>query len=319
MSIFASIDIGTHTARLLVAEKTPSQGLIRPLTRQRAYIRLGDGFENGGSGMISPGAVERTLKVLGVFADISEKFHVDRVFAVTTGVVRKAANRDDFLNLIYEQTGIRATVITGEQEAEFTGKGVLHSLNISGRPSMIFDLGGGSTEFLFHNSGVKVVKSLPLGAMILTQKFFRFDPPGERALTSLSNYILEAIEHAFANDKIPGENVLLVGTGGTVTTLAAMIYGMQEKDITPERVDGVRLKRGPLEDLFARMKTMTIEERMKLPGLDRDRAGVLPAGAMVVLGLLYYFKASQMVVCLSDLLEGILITHLEEGEGDDGE
>jgi exopolyphosphatase/guanosine-5'-triphosphate,3'-diphosphate pyrophosphatase len=176
---------------------------------------------------------------------------------------------------------------------------------------MIFDLGGGSTEFIFGGNEATEVKSIPLGAMTLTQRFLNSDPPEENNLKALERFVDEALLAVSPKKKFSGDDCLVVGTGGTVTTLAAMIHGLDVKDISPDRMNGLNLERERLEELFSGMRTMTIRERMKRPGLDRGRADVILAGSMVVIRILHSFKCLQMVVCLSDLLEGILIANLE--------
>jgi exopolyphosphatase/guanosine-5'-triphosphate,3'-diphosphate pyrophosphatase len=316
MKNLASIDIGSHTARLLVAQKVGYSRPFRPLFRERAYIRLAEGFDDQGEKMIKPEAIDRALNALEDFAAIVRKFNVENTYAVSTGVVREAANRDYFLNLIYDQTGIEVKAISGEEEARLTGKGVLHSLEIQGRPYMIFDLGGGSTEFFIGEKEERIVKSIPLGAMILTQKFLNSDPPGEEAIESLVKHVDKVLQKTFSWNNHSASDFLPVGTGGTVTTLAAMIYGIHTRDINPERMNGLILERERLEDLFSRIKTMTIKERLKRPGLDQGRADVILAGSLVVIRVLHFFNAFQMMVSLSDLLEGILIAYLQ-GEEDE--
>lgn len=311
MTNFASIDLGSHTARLLVSQKIGPSGVLRPLVRKRVYTRLAEGFDDQGRKTIKQEAIDRTLNALQDFASITKKFNVDSPFAVSTGVVRKAVNKDRFLNRIYDHTGINVKVISGEEEAHLTKKGVLHSLNIRGGPFMIFDLGGGSTEFIFGGNEATEVKSIPLGAMTLTQRFLNSDPPEESRLKALERFIDEALSDVSPPKKKTGDGCLVVGTGGTVTTLAAMIYGFDVKDISPDRMNGLNLERERLEDLFSGMRTMTLRERMSLPGLDQGRADVILAGSMVVIRILHSFKCLQMVVCLSDLLEGVLIASQE--------
>ena len=311
----ASIDIGSHTARLLVSEKIGPPGLIRPLLRKRAYIRLAEDFNLEGKETIRPEAVERTLKALEDFASIVRGFRVESTHAVCTGVVREAENRDDFLSLIYDHTGIKAKVISGEKEARLTEKGVLHSLNIEGGPFMIFDLGGGSTEFVYGEQEDRRVKSIPLGAMVLTQRHLSSDPPEDKQIGALIGEVDGVLQEAFPENAYSGGDGLLVGTGGTVTSLAAMIHDIDVEKISPDRMNGLILRRQHLEGLFVQMKTMTIDERIKLPGLDRGRADVILAGCMVVIRILHFFKSLQLVVSLSDLLEGIMIAYLK-GEKD---
>jgi exopolyphosphatase/guanosine-5'-triphosphate,3'-diphosphate pyrophosphatase len=157
----ASIDIGSHTARLLIADKSGPQGILRPLIRKRDYIRLSEGFDRAGEKTIQPNAIDRTLDALKGFSQTLKTFDVGSVHAVATGLFREAANRDEFLDRIYESTGIRVRTITGDEEALLTGKGVLNALDIRKKPFIIFDLGGGSTEFLSGRGGRQTVRSIP--------------------------------------------------------------------------------------------------------------------------------------------------------------
>ncbi len=306
-TVLASIDIGSHTARLLVCEKTVSTKGIRPLLRKRAYIRLAEDFTSQGKRAIHPEATERALKALGEFASIIKEMDVGSVRAVCTGVVREAENRNDFLNLIFERTGIRAHVLSGGEEARFTAKGVLHALSIQGQFSMIFDLGGGSTEFIRGEGDFQKTQSLPLGTMVLTQRYLVSDPPGEEEMGALERDVDDILTRAFPEGCLEGDGPV-VGTGGTVTTLGAMLHHMDIEEISPERMNGLILRRGELEDLFERLKAMTFDERLRLQGLDRGRADVIPAGCGVVLRILQFFKAREMLMSLSDLLEGMVLS-----------
>ena len=305
-TILASIDIGSHTARLLVCQKTGFSKGIRPLLRERTYIRLAEDFAFQGKRIIQPEATERALKALGEFASIAENMGVEKIRAACTGVVREAENRDDFLNQIFERTGIKAHILSGDEEARLTARGVLHSLSVQGRVSMIFDLGGGSTEFIYGERDLQKTQSLPLGAMVLTQRYLVSDPPGEEEMGALEQEVDDILGRAFPEGHVEGDG-LVVGTGGTVTTLGAMLHHLDIEEISPKRMNGLRLRRGQLENLFARLKAITFEERLTLQGLDQGRADVIPAGCAMVLRILRFFKAHEMVVSLSDLLEGLAI------------
>ena len=300
----ASIDIGSHTARLLIAEKTGGSKLFRPLVRKRAYIRLAEDFKGG---LIKREAMDRAVAALEDFVSESRRLRVDTIRAISTGVVRNAGNKDRFLDLISKRTGIPVAVISGEEEARLTGKGVFYALNMHGRPFVIFDLGGGTTEFVFGQDKRTEVRSIPLGAMVLTQKYLKRDPPEEKNLRKLEKYIAKTLEDAFASKFPKGEERLLVGTGGTVTTLAAMIQGIESEDIGPGNIHGLLLKREEIVGLLPRISTISLAERLKLKGLDRGRADVIVAGAMVVGGILEFFNSPGMVVSFSDILEGILV------------
>ena len=312
----ASMDIGSHTARLLVAQRMGAPELFEPLFRKRIYIRLALDFHSDVKGTLKPEAMARALNALEDFASVARKYGVENTHAVCTGVVREASNKDEFLSLVYKRTGIEAEIISGEQEASLTEKGVLHALGTRNRPSMIFDLGGGSTEFIYREGDSREVKSIPLGALVLTQKYVTSDPPKKESLEALCSQVDRLLKGSFSEYPCPRMDGPLVGTGGTVATLAAMIYAIDTEEIRPERMNGLILEMEPLENVFARIITMTTHERLKLSGLDLGKADVIPAGCLAVIRILRFFKSPRIVVCLSDLLEGMLIAY-SKGEKDE--
>jgi exopolyphosphatase/guanosine-5'-triphosphate,3'-diphosphate pyrophosphatase len=316
-TILASIDIGSHTARLLVCQKTGVSKGIRPLLRERAYIRLAEDFTSHAKRTIQPEATDRALKALGEFASIVEKMGVTNIRAVCTGVVREAENRDDFLKQIFDRTGIQAHILSGEEEARLTARGVMQTLSVQGRISMIFDLGGGSTEFIFVEEDHQETQSLPLGAMVMTQRYLVSDPPGEEEMGALEQDVDDVLSRAFPEGGLDGDG-RIIGTGGTVTILGAMLHHMDIEEISPKRMNGLKLRREQLEGLFERLKVMTFDERLKLQGLDRGRADVILAGFVIVLRILRFFEAREMMVSLSDLLEGLAIENSDFGVENSG-
>ena len=228
--------------------------------------------------------------------------------AVATGVVREANNQAAFLRAIRDHTGIEVKTISGEEEAFLTGLGVRHALQILDEPFVIFDLGGGTTEFLIGVKGGAQAFSLPLGAAIYTHRFFRSDPPGTREIAGLEKEAV-AVLQAFHGPR-PLEGRLLVGTGGTVTTLASLIHKIGVDEISPDRMNGLTLAMTDLEALLTKMKKMARQERVELLGLDPERADVILAGFLMVMVIMRRFQSSELKVSLSDLLEGTLIDFL---------
>lgn len=312
----ASLDIGSFTARLLIARKIDSPGLFRPLARKRAYIRLAEGFEGRGSERIRPEAIERTVDVLKEFSRSAKEYGVETIWAVTTGVVRRAANRDRFLRLLQDETGLKVKLISGEDEAVLTLKGVTHALDIKNESTVIFDLGGGTTEVILSREGNMEIRSLPLGAALLSEKFLVPDPPDGDQIRGLEDFIDRELEKTLFRDRYSSENGNLVGSGGTVTTLAAMISQTDVRDITPEKLNGFILDQSRIQCLFEHIKSVPVSKRLELPGLDEERAEVILAGTAVVLRILEYFQSREMTVCCSDILEGILISCLKGDENE---
>ena len=275
------------------------------MARKRAYIRM---VEETGHKVIGSAAIGRALNALEDFSRLMEDLNVRFIHAVATGVGREAHNRDEILGRIYERTGILVKPISGSEEALLTGKGVRDSLNIRAEPYLIFDLGGGSTEFLLGRKEGQTVRSIPLGALALTREFLKSDPPKEDELEALSGRMDEALRQVPGAD--PGSGPLtMAGTGGTVTTLGAMLHGIPVEEISPERMNGLILERRQLDGLSREMRNLSLDKRARLPGLDRERADVILAGVLLVIRILDFFQAPKLFVSLSDLLEGLLIDH----------
>ena len=297
----AAIDIGSMTARLLVAEQAATEGMFRTISRGRGYIRLGEGFEEPEKATIKPDAIERTLNVLGDFVSITEASQVDSMRAVATGVLRAARNGEYFKKVIMDRTGIAIHIISGEEEAGLTAKGVLHFLDIGDFPYTIFDLGGGTTEFIFNHGKKQIIKSLPLGSLLLKQSFLSSVPPDEKGISSLSTHVDGVLDRAFKSRAHSKGQSVLIGTGGTVTTLAAMMHDIIIQDIRSERMNGLIIKQDGLERLITELQGKNLEDILKMPGLDTGRADVILAGAIIVNRVLTHFQSVQIVVSLSDI------------------
>ncbi len=304
----ASIDLGSHTARMLIARKGPG-GTFEPLARRRSYVYLAKDFDSV-SDRISSEATARAVKVLKDFSLEMADCRVKRIVAVATGVVRKASNRDEFLGEILKKTGIPVSVISGEEEALLTGKGALEALGIKDPPFFVFDLGGGTTEFFCRGREGLVVKSVPLGAMTLTTAFLPSDPPPAEETTALEAHIDRTLCGEFP--PFP-ENGVVIGTGGTVAALCAMQNGILLNGMVPDKMNGLSLERFQVVSCLEKMRPLTSAQRIERLGLDRGRATVMVAGTMVVERLLRHLKADRLLMSMSDLLEGAL-TDFFEGE-----
>ncbi|MBN1850884.1 MAG: hypothetical protein JW932_20130 [Deltaproteobacteria bacterium] len=307
----ASIDIGSHTVRMLVAERQFSPELYKPLLRKRGYSRLADGFRKNDERRLQPEAIDRTLLLLDDCSLTLQEYGVVHPQAVSTGVVRDAVNKDDFIQRIYHQTGIRVRVISGEHEALLTKLGVWHSLDMMEGASIIFDLGGGTTEFIFTKAEETLIRSLPIGAMVFTQQFLNSGTPHAEKIDHLFTHTQEVLEEAFPERYEIQEGFTLIGSGGTVTTLAAMINQMEVSDITPAKLNGLKITREQIQDLFSSMRVLSHEDRLHLPGLDEGRAEVILAGTLAVIQIMHFFRSFHLTVSYSDMLEGALIHYLQ--------
>jgi exopolyphosphatase / guanosine-5'-triphosphate,3'-diphosphate pyrophosphatase len=313
----ASIEVGTHTARLLLARAAAGNALFQPLARERRTIRLAEGFGSRGAGLIRDDALRRAVEAVVFFRRIVEEAGGEIVRAVSTGVTRTAENREALVQAILDGSGVRVRPVSGDREAELTAMGVLHAVGPLKVPYVIFDLGGGSTEFVISRRGTwddRETGSLSLGALLLKECFLHGDPASVDELGAASGTVDRTLSLGVPGREVFPSTPLIIGSGGTLTTLAAMIHGIEAPLIDPGLMNGLVLERPALEGLYELIASLPLERRTRLRGLDPGRADVIPAGALAVLRILHHFGARRVTVCLADMLEGLLIEHLH-GEG----
>jgi len=307
MNPLASIEIGTNSIRMLIAEKGISENTLKPILRKRVITRLGKNFNKKEARIIEPEPMSRSISVLRDFFDIARQFDIPSPIVVATGVVREARNRNNFIALIDKKLGHTVKVITGEEESYLTCRGVLSSLVRRREPLVIFDCGGGSTEFIWTNNKDEKSKSIKLGAVILTDDYLITDPPKDEEINQIINQIDSIFKVKLEYIKeLCKETFSLVGTGGTVITVAAMIHGVRETEFD-EKLNGLIIKRKDIELLFTKMKGMPEEERLNLKGLEPGREDIVLAGTIMVTKIMDYFEKDEIKISYSDLLEGILL------------
>jgi len=267
----ATIDIGTNTTLLLIAES--SDGSV---VAERAEItRLGRGI--GADGGLGRQGIERTLAVLADYASIARQ-HGATVYAIGTEGLRRASNAQEFLVPAAQTLGTAVEVIDGDREAALTFLAARKSFpEATDGTAVVVDIGGGSTEIIVcKRSAVDFRRSLPLGSVRLTERHVKNDPATQAEATA----IVEEVSRLLAQVPFPEEPVTLIGIAGTVTTLAAMSLDLMSYD--PELVHGHRMTLRELDQQITRLRTANQAEREKMAGLDPRRADVILAGALLL-------------------------------------
>jgi len=274
----ATIDIGTNSVLLLVAEPAPGAAGPRVLADLAEITRLGEGL--GASGALAPAAVERTLAAVRAQVAAARAAGAERVVAVGTQALREARNAEAFLVPAEAALGSPVEIVSGEREAELARRAVMESFPQLGEATLM-DIGGGSTEFVVVRGGrVAFVASTRLGSVRLTERFGD-DRAGIEA----------AVADAVRAVPFAGE---LVGIAGTVTTLAAVARGVEPYDA--ERVHGVRLGMDEVTEVIGRLAALPLEERRRVPGLQPKRADVIVAGMLIALGAMRAAGAPTLLV-----------------------
>jgi exopolyphosphatase/guanosine-5'-triphosphate,3'-diphosphate pyrophosphatase len=313
MDTIASIEIGTNSIRMLIAEKGKSDNPLRTVLRKRVITRLGENFSRDEISTLKPEAMSRSISVLDDFFGIASQFGISSPIVVATGVFRKAVNRNNFITLIAKRLGHNIKIISGKEEAELTCKGILSSLNHRRDPLIIFDLGGGSTEFIWANNKEGKSISMDLGVVTLTEDYLIADPPKNGEIHQLINHIEDTFKTRLDCLKETGRRRFsVVGTGGTLVNLAAMVHGIGVMDYN-EKIDGLVIMKNEVVPLFEKMKKMPGAERLNLKGLESGREDIILAGTLIIIKIMDYFEKNEIIVSYSDLLEGMLL-HYMEGE-----
>jgi exopolyphosphatase / guanosine-5'-triphosphate,3'-diphosphate pyrophosphatase len=295
-ALVGAVDIGTNSVLLLVA--AASEGGLVAVVERATITRLGEGVDQ--SRRLDPAAVERTLACLADYGRELRALGVERIAAVGTSAMRDAAGGEAFRQRARDALGVEPRVIAGDEEARLTFFGGLSGLGVDpSRPVVLFDIGGGSTEFIRGSLGQGIARclSVDVGSVRLTERIRPSDPPGPNDLERLESTITELL----ANADVPsfgqstgGELPLVVGVAGTVTTLLAVSREIEPYDSAV--VHGARLPVGELDAVVGRLASLPHTERSRLPGLSPKRADVIVAGGLLARALLRQLGASEVIV-----------------------
>jgi exopolyphosphatase/guanosine-5'-triphosphate,3'-diphosphate pyrophosphatase len=295
----AVVDIGTNSTRLLIADVEPS-GAVTDLLRLSRVTRLGERVDSGGG--LSEVAIERTCAVLSDYRRLIDEHGCEANLAVLTSAVRDASNGGAFTERVREDYRLDARMLSGEEEAQLTFLGAMSDREPSAEPTVVLDIGGGSTEFVVghdHTAGFHV--SLQAGVVRMSERHIHSDPPAPHELQQLA-----ADTRAVFLEGLPPEERAPVRQGiavaGTATSAAAIDQELDPYD--PERVHGYTLLLATVELLLARLADMTDSERRQVAGLHPDRAPTIVAGMILLAEAMRAFELDRMEVSEHDILRG---------------
>jgi exopolyphosphatase / guanosine-5'-triphosphate,3'-diphosphate pyrophosphatase len=306
----AVVDIGTNSTRLLVARV--EDGRVEELERQSKVTRLGQDVDS--TGRLAGEAVERVLGVLEEYRHLIDVRSADRVVALATSAVRDSANGDEFRARVGGRFGFDLRTISGDEEARLTFRGATSAREDDDEPTLVIDIGGGSTELVTGRPGADpdFHVSTQSGSVRQTERHLHDDPPGADQVAALRREVRQIVE-----DAVPAEVRQSVTRGiavaGTATQLASIDLGLDEKD--RERVHGHVMQRGSVSRMLDGLASVPLEERKRTKGLDPDRAPTIVAGAAILLEVMESFGLDAVEASERDILHGAALSASDTENG----
>lgn len=285
--MYAAIDIGTNSVRLLIAEK--HDNIIIPVCREARMTRLGECLS--ATGRISHEALYRTAEVLTGYMDIICRYNVNQITAVATSAMREASNSQELIDLVEEKTKLKIKIISGEEEAELSYLGATTGLGLI-KGGVVIDIGGGSTEIVFAQEEEIITNSTPVGAVRCTEN------------SSTPTQIFAQLEQQL--DRISTlENYQLIAVGGTATNLAAINQKLTNYD--PDLIHGSQVSIEELGKIIFFIGGKSLAQRLAIPGLQPERADIIIAGLLILWVIMTYLNISTVTISEADLLYGIIL------------
>lgn len=295
----AVVDCGTNSVRLLVLRRL-DDGTVEELTRQTRLARLGQGVD--ATGEFHPDALERTFAVVDEYAALIAGLGVDEVRFVATSAARDVSNRDVFFDGVRKRLGVGVDVISGDEEARLSSAGVLSGVE-SPRPTLIFDIGGGSTELVVVGEGegeaIVSAVSLNIGAVRIKERFLLTEPPTAEEREAARGFIDAQLDGSGTDFAVASA----IGVAGTVTSVAADFLGLQQ--YSRDAVHRTVLTTGAIDAANRRWLGQTTDEIAKHPLLPPLRAAVIGAGSMILAEIARRVPSGEIIVSETDILDGI--------------
>lgn len=298
--ICGAVDIGSNTLRFVVADVVSGK-INNIMYEQRHIIRLAEGIKN--SNRISMAAFERLLCALSSVKESADGFENIGIRYVATSALREAENGKEIIDTIFEKLKIKIEVISPEEEAEYMFKGVASVIDIEDKVSLIFDIGGGSTEYIISDKGSIVFnKSFDLGVVKLSDEYDFTGKISEEMKVRLFDRVNSVIL------SLPLRKIdCAIATAGTATTLAAI--DMKLVDYDYRKVNNYRLKYERIKEIFDILCNLDIKGREKIEGLEKGRADLIIAGAAIVIKSMEIFSIDELIISDFGLREGLVVSY----------
>ena len=306
--ILAAIDIGTNSIHMVVVRVNPALPAFTIISTEKDTVRLGD--RDPKTGDLTPAAMGRAIAALQRCQKLAKSLNAEHIVAVATSAVREAPNGRDFLKQVNAELGLFVNLISGYEEARRIYLGVLSGMEFNNQPHIIIDIGGGSTELILGDSHEpRSLSSTKVGAVRLSAEFITTDPISNSEFQYLQAYVrgmLERpVEELLAHLE-PGEQPRLVGTSGTIESLAT-IHAREKLGMVPNPLNGYQLSRKDLKEMVKRLASLSYAERAAIPGMSDRRSEIIVAGALILLEAMTLLGVESLMIGERALREGVIV------------
>jgi exopolyphosphatase / guanosine-5'-triphosphate,3'-diphosphate pyrophosphatase len=300
-----AIDCGTNSIRLLVADVDGPD--LREVVREMTVVRLGEGVDR--TGAFSQAALDRTFAACDDYAATLDRIGVERLRFVATSASRDVSNRSAFFDGVRERLGVAPEVITGAEEARLSFRGAVEGLPREriAMPTLVVDIGGGSTEFVLGDRrpdgsvDVEAAVSVDIGCVRMTERHLQGDPPSPEEIARVEADVDAALERA--SREVPLDRARsLIGVAGTVTTVVALVRDLQIYD--PAAIHGLHADPVEIEQMTARLLAMPRDERAALSVMHPGRVDVIGGGALVLRAVARR-TGLPVIASETDILDGV--------------
>src|SRR5213593_3756890 len=301
----AAIDVGTNSVHMIVV-RVRADLSFEVIDREKEMVRLGAGGLDGRA--LTPEAMHAALQVLSKFRRLADSHRVDEIVAAATSATREAENGGEFLDAVSQQTGIRARVISGTEEARLIHLAAAYGVSVPGDVAVVVDIGGGSVE-ITRGTGpvVERGRSFKLGVIRLTERFVKTDPLEPRDERKLVKHINAELGDYLDQIAVAGFD-RLIGTSGTILSLGAVAsaqHGRAADALRSRRISAKQLRRARKE-----IVDVDLEKRLHIPGLEPRRADLAVAGAILLDTIVRRLGAPELTLCDLSLREGLVLDYI---------
>jgi exopolyphosphatase/guanosine-5'-triphosphate,3'-diphosphate pyrophosphatase len=299
----AAIDIGTNSVHMVIV-RVQEHRIFEIIDREKEMVQLGKGSLM--RGRLTQEAIERGLAALKAFRQIADSHKVDQIICTATSAVRESSNGREFVRLVKKETGIEIRILSGIEEARMIMLAVRDVIDLKNQRALVVDIGGGSMEMIVADArNIFLATSIKSGVIRLTERFMKNDPPASKDLKALKKWLGKKIEPL--SRKIQDLNPqIAIGTSGTMLALGELI----NQNLKTKKSKGQIITIEDVEEINEILQESSLQERLKLPGMDPKRGDQIVAGGALIEMMMERCRVNELQLCDRALREGLIADYL---------